>query len=81
MKRVRVGIIGCGAIAQVMHLPYLRELDGLFEISALCDISPGVLRAVSEYYRVARVWASRKIITLTPVTRHREAGHHMSEEG
>jgi predicted dehydrogenase len=53
MKRVRVGVIGCGGVAQMMHLPFLRELDQLFEIAALCDISPGVLQAVGDHYGVA----------------------------
>jgi predicted dehydrogenase len=53
MKRVRVGVIGCGGVAQMMHLPYLRELDNLFEIVALCDLSPGVLEAVGNHYGVA----------------------------
>ena len=53
MKRVRVGLVGCGGVAQMMHLPYLRELDGLFEIAALCDLSPGVLRSVGDHYGVA----------------------------
>jgi predicted dehydrogenase len=53
MDRVRVGVIGCGGVAQVMHLPYLRELDDRFTIAALCDISPGVLRAVGDHYDVA----------------------------
>ena len=52
MKRVRVGVVGCGGVAQMMHLPYLRELDDRFEITALCDLSPGVLRAVGDHYRV-----------------------------
>ncbi len=52
MKRVRVGVIGCGAVAQMMHLPYLRELDDRFEIAALCDISPGVLETVGKHYGV-----------------------------
>ena len=53
MKRVRVGVVGCGGVAQMMHLPFLRELDGLFEIAALCDLSPGVLRSVGDHYGVA----------------------------
>ena len=40
---VRVGVVGCGLIAQVMHLPHLRELDDRFEVAALCDIAPGPL--------------------------------------
>ena len=33
-KRLKVGVIGCGLIAQVMHLHYLRELSEQFEIAA-----------------------------------------------
>ncbi len=54
MERLRVGVIGCGLIAQVMHLPYLREMQDRFEIAALCDISPGTLAAVADVYGVSR---------------------------
>lgn len=43
MRSLRVGVVGCGLVAQVMHLPYLRELSDRFDVAALCDISPGVL--------------------------------------
>ena len=49
---MRVGVIGCGLIAQVMHLPYLRELRDLFELVALCDASPGTLAGVADAYDV-----------------------------
>ena len=38
--RIRVGVVGCGLIAQVMHLPYLAELSDRFELVAVCDLSP-----------------------------------------
>jgi predicted dehydrogenase len=38
-SRLKVGVVGCGLIAQVMHLHYLRELSEQFEIAALCDVS------------------------------------------
>jgi predicted dehydrogenase len=41
--RLRVGVVGCGLVAQVMHLPHLRELGDRFEVAALCDISPTAL--------------------------------------
>ena len=43
-RRLRVGVIGCGLIAQVMHLPYLRELSDRFEVVALCDLGSEALR-------------------------------------
>ena len=41
-QRLRVGVVGCGVIAQVMHLPHLRELKDEYELVAVCDISPTV---------------------------------------
>jgi len=51
--RTRIGVIGCGLIAQVMHLPYLAELSDRYEISAMCDLSPEVVNACGERYRVS----------------------------
>jgi predicted dehydrogenase len=39
---IRVGVVGCGLIAQVMHLHYLNELSEEFELVAVCDISEQV---------------------------------------
>ena len=50
--RVRVGVIGAGSIAQIMHLPYLFELNDRFAISALCDVSQETLDAVGALYGV-----------------------------
>jgi predicted dehydrogenase len=44
---IRVGIVGCGEVAQIIHLPTLRDLGDLFRVTALCDVSRNVLNAVS----------------------------------
>ncbi|KAL2830037.1 hypothetical protein BDW59DRAFT_141651 [Aspergillus cavernicola] len=36
---VRVGVIGCGEIAQVSHIPTLNFLSDYFQVTYLCDIS------------------------------------------
>lgn len=51
--RLKVGVIGCGAIAQVMHLPYMTEHDDKFEILALADTHRPTLDAVADHYHVA----------------------------
>jgi len=51
--KVRVGVVGCGLVAQMMHLPYLQELSDLFEISALCDISASIVERLGRRYNVA----------------------------
>ena len=50
---LRVGVIGCGGIAQIMHLHFLYTQPELFSLRALSDISPGVLRAMGERYHVS----------------------------
>jgi predicted dehydrogenase len=50
--RLRVGLVGTGLIAQVMHLHYLAELGDRFEVTAVCDIVPGSARACAERYRI-----------------------------
>ena len=52
---IRVGMVGCGLIAQVMHLPYLNELEERFEVTALCDLSETVAAGCARGYGVARV--------------------------
>ena len=49
---LRVGVIGLGTIAQIMHLPYLSSLSEEFSIVALSDVSPGTLKAVAVQYGV-----------------------------
>jgi predicted dehydrogenase len=49
---MRVGVIGCGLIAQVMHLPYLAELRDRYQIAALCDVSEDVLEGCARVYGV-----------------------------
>ena len=49
---LRVGVIGCGGIAQMMHLPFLRSLPALFKIQAISDLSPSLLQAIGQLYGV-----------------------------
>src|SRR5437667_12587680 len=53
-ERLRVGVVGCGLVAQVMHLPHLRELSDRYELAALCDVSPEVLAHCGQRFEVQR---------------------------
>jgi predicted dehydrogenase len=44
---IRVGVVGCGEVAQIIHLPTLRDLGDRFRVTALCDVSRAVLDAVA----------------------------------
>ena len=51
MRKIKIGVLGCGQIAQIMHLPYLSASDE-FSIYALCDVSVELMRAVGFEYGV-----------------------------
>ena len=48
-------MVGCGLVAQVMHLPHLRELDDRFEVRALCDLSPAALAHAARTFPDAKL--------------------------
>ena len=52
MRTLSTGIVGAGEVAQVIHLPVLQNLPELFEVRALCDLSPGLLETVGDRYGV-----------------------------
>jgi predicted dehydrogenase len=54
-RRLRVGVLGCGVIAQVMHLPHLQQMHDRFEVVALCDLSESLVRRLGDRYDVPRV--------------------------
>jgi predicted dehydrogenase len=60
-RRMRVGFVGCGEVAQIMHWPSLYQLSDHFQVTALCDVSPMILE------QLGKIWS---IQTLT--TDHRE---------
>ncbi|MDI9634467.1 Gfo/Idh/MocA family oxidoreductase [Geitlerinema splendidum] len=53
MIPLRFGVIGCGGIAQIMHLPHLHSHDDRFTIAALSDTHAPTLAAVASHYHIA----------------------------
>ena len=54
MERVRIGVVGCGDIAQVQHLPFLLDLAEEFEVAAVCDVSPSLAEHAASRFHVPR---------------------------
>ncbi len=48
---VRVGVVGLGQIAQIMHIPYLLA-NPVFKLEAVCDLSAELVQRVGELYHV-----------------------------
>jgi predicted dehydrogenase len=52
VSKLRVGVIGLGEVAQVIHLPIIESLAEQYELAAVCDISPGLVKRIGDRYRV-----------------------------
>lgn len=64
-KSIGVGVIGCGEIAQLMHLPIIKELPGL-HIAALCDLSKTVVEQLGEHYGVGARYTDHRALLADP---------------
>ena len=51
-QRVKIGVVGCGDIAQIQHLPALKELAEEFEVTTVCDVSPSLAKYVADWFDV-----------------------------
>ena len=54
MQQLRIGIVGCGEVTQILHVPSLAQLPEQFTLAALCDVSDQVLQTVGDQWRVAK---------------------------
>lgn len=63
-NRLKVGIIGLGDVAQLMHLPVLMHLSDRYEIVAICDISEQLLQYIGKHYHVDHLYTdARELVT------------------
>ncbi len=68
MSRIRIGIIGCGSVAQIAHLPTLYQLGDLFQVAAICDVSEKVLAGVGAAWGIeARLRDYQDLLALDTV--------------
>ena len=81
---VRIGVVGCGTIARGMHLPGIKQMEGLGKarLVAVCDAVEESARTVAERFEVPR-YVTRQddllamdevdvVVNLTPIPQHFE---------
>ena len=47
-KKITVGIVGLGTIAQIHHLPNILNLNNYFSIKSIADISPKLCEQIAK---------------------------------
>lgn len=56
-KRARIAVVGCGNMANSVHLPSLKEIPGC-DVVAVCDLDPAKARASAERFGVPHWYIS-----------------------
>ncbi|MDP4504539.1 Gfo/Idh/MocA family protein [Nonomuraea turcica] len=51
---MRIALFGCGAVTQAVYVPLLSRRRDLFEVTAVCDLSPTLAGAVGDRLGAAR---------------------------
>ncbi|WP_141584135.1 Gfo/Idh/MocA family protein [Actinomadura sp. WMMA1423] len=59
-SRLTVDVVGCGEIAQIMHLPFLLERSDVCTVRAVCERDPHVLKGVAERFGVAAAFTDHR---------------------
>jgi predicted dehydrogenase len=54
MDKVRIGVVGCGAIAEGMHMPGIKAIEqmGKCEIVAVCDVLEERARYIQDKFAI-----------------------------
>ena len=53
MKKLRLGVIGAGAVTSTIHLPILTRRSDLFEIAGLCDLNFAAVNALGDRFGIS----------------------------
>jgi predicted dehydrogenase len=60
VRRLRIGVVGAGLVAQVVHLPRLAELDARFEVVGLAEPDEDVRRRVAARFGIGLACADHR---------------------
>ncbi|MDX9924630.1 MAG: Gfo/Idh/MocA family oxidoreductase [Ignavibacteriaceae bacterium] len=81
MEKTKVGIIGLGGIAQLVHLPILNKQANV-SIEAICDVTKSRLKSVGDKYNISKRYLDynellaleeiEAVIIATPTNTHSE---------
>ncbi|MCM5552847.1 Gfo/Idh/MocA family protein [Pleomorphomonas sp. NRK KF1] len=63
---LKLGLIGLGEVAQLIHLPILHRLGELYRLAGAFDPSPSVAAAVSGRWSIARTFDSAEALIASP---------------
>ena len=81
MEKIKIGVIGLGGVAQLVHLPNLSKMPNV-EVSAVAETNKNRLQTISEKFSIKQKFSNYKdlleksevdaIIVATPTSTHKD---------
>jgi predicted dehydrogenase len=65
-EKIKLGIIGLGDIAQIVHLPILQTLKERFELTAICDVSKQLVDTIGDQYQITKRYLTSEELVADP---------------
>jgi predicted dehydrogenase len=65
-KKLKIGIIGSGGIAQGCHIPGYRSVSDLCEVVAVCDTNPEAAQKAATKFDIPRIYSNYKDLLADP---------------
>jgi len=60
MKKIKVGIVGCGFIASTRHIPAFLKLKNTVNIAAVCDVNESLANSTAKKYNIPNSYSNIK---------------------
>ena len=58
LRKIRVGVIGCGYIASRLHIPSFQRLRKTAVVGAACDVSPSLVASVARKFNISGTYSN-----------------------
>ena len=78
--KLRMGYVGCGFMAQKVHIPNILSLDGV-ELAAIAELRPKLGAKVQERFRIAKLYASHAELAKDPAIQAVGVSGHFHAQG
>lgn len=53
--RVKIGVVGCGGVSQIIHLPFLSQMPDV-NLTAICDVDARKASVLADRFRIPNVF-------------------------
>ena len=58
VEKLKAGIIGCGFITKLRHIPAFKKMEKTVDLCAVCDINENLVKETAKEFHIAKAYTS-----------------------